>query len=168
MKEALQEQFLTLHEEYADVVFRMCLSKVSSREEAKDLAQEAFVRVWERLSKGGEDIENMRAFLFTVARNLIKDHYKRKKPVLARDLPEGAMENVPVAATAETSSEVSLALSAIGALPAPYREAVHLHLVEGYGIGEIAEVLKERPNTISVRIKRGLAKVRVTLRTNTP
>lgn len=168
MKEGLQEQFLTLHEEYADVVFRMCLSKVSSREEAKDLAQETFVRVWERLTKGGEDIENMRAFLFTVARNLIKDYYKRKKPVLARDLPEGALENVPVASDSETASDAGLALTVIGSLPPPYQQAVHLHLVEGYGVGEIAELLNERPNTISVRIKRGLAKVRVTLRTNTP
>lgn len=168
MQEDLKQEFLTLHEDYADVVFRMCLSKVSSREEAKDLAQEAFVRVWERLSKGGEKVENMRAFLFTVARNLIKDYYKRKKPVLARDLPEGAMENIPVATDSEIATDAGLALLAIGKLPAPYREALHLHLVEGYGVGEIAVLLSERPNTISVRIKRGLAKVRVTLRTNTP
>lgn len=168
MQEHLKEEFLMLHEKYADVVFRMCLAKVSSREEAKDIAQETFVRVWERLSSRKDAVENMRAFLFTVARNLIKDYYKRKKPVLERDLPEGAMEHVSVPAESETRSDAALALRAIGELPPAYREVLHLHLVEGYGVGEIAEMLSERPNTISVRIKRGLQKIRVNLRIETP
>lgn len=162
------DEFLALYDGYADVILRMCIAKVNSREEAKDLTQETFVRVWERLSRGGERIENARAFLFTVARNLIKDYYKKKKPVLERDLPEGAMENVSVGERAHEKSEVRLALSAIGRLPSPYREALHLHLVEGYAVAEIAELLCERPNTISVRIKRGLAKVRASLQADTP
>lgn len=168
MQADLNEKFLALYDSYADVVFRMCLSKVSSRDEAKDLTQETFVRVWERLSKGGERIENLRAFMFTVARNLIKDYYKRKKPVLARDLPEDALENVPVDGDAAEKADARIALEAIAVLPSQYRETLHLHLVEGYEIGEIAKMLSERPNTISVRLKRGLAKVRVTLGTNTP
>jgi len=163
-----KEEFLALHDEYADVVFRMCLGKVSSRDEAKDLAQEAYVRVWERLSKGGEPIDNLRAFLFTVARNLIKDYYKRKKPVLERDLPEGVLTQIPVASEAVERSDARIALEAVRALPAPYTEVLLLHLVEGYGIGDIADMLNERPNTISVRLKRGLEKVRVTLRTDLP
>lgn len=172
MQANLRDEFLALHDEYADVVFRLCLAKVSSREEAKDLSQEAFVKVWERLSRGGDRIHNLRAFLFTVARNLIKDYYKRKKPVLARDLPEGAMEDVPVASDAATMSETRMAFEAIRGLPADYAQVLTLHLIEGYGVGEIAEMLGERPNTISVRMKRGLEKVRITLKipsaTNTP
>lgn len=123
------------------------------------------MKVWERLSKKTERIENLRAFLFTVARNLIKDYYKKKKPVLERDLPEGVMQNVPVASDAERLSEARLALQAVGELPDDYRTALHLHLIEGYGVGEVADMLGERPNTISVRIKRGLEKVRRTLQT---
>jgi len=168
MQENIHDMYLSLYDEYADVVFRMCLSKVSSRDEAKDLTQETFVRVWERLSKKGEQIEHLRAFLFTVARNLIKDYYKKKKPVLARDLSEGVFENIPTESDVHTKSEARLALEAIAALPPPYQEALHLHLVEGYGVGEIALMLRERPNTISVRVKRGLAKIRVTLHATQP
>lgn len=153
-------QFLEAHEAYADVIFRMCLSKTSSRDEAKDLTQETFMRVWERLASGREKIENLRAFLFTVARNLIKDYYKRKKPVLARDLPEGHMEEIPIEATAELQSETKIALSALESLPDAYRETLMLHFVEGYAISEIADMLGERANTISVRVKRGLEKAR--------
>jgi RNA polymerase sigma-70 factor (ECF subfamily) len=162
------DEFLALYDAYADAVFRMCYAKVSSREEAKDLSQEAFTRVFERMSSGGERIENLRAFLFTVARNLVKDHYKRKKPVLERDLPEGAMEAVGVEPDADRLADARIAFSALAKLPDQYREALSLHLVEGYGISEVAEMLGERPNTVSVRVKRGVEKLRVMLRTDTP
>ena len=168
MRKDLTDEFLKMHDAYADVVFRMCYAKTSSREEAKDLTQEAFVRVWERLGTGREPVANLRAFLFTVARNLIKDYYKRKKPVLAHALPEGTMEDIPVEATAEVQAESKLALDALQGLPDAYRETLMLHLVEGYSIGEVAELLGERPNTISVRVKRGLEKARGALRIEQP
>lgn len=158
-----RQEFLAAYDENADAVFRMCYGKTSSREEAKDMTQETFVRVWQRVSSGKERIDNLRAFIFTVARNLIKDYYKKKKPVLERDLPEGALEALPAAPEQGMRSESALMLEALRALNEPYREALMLHLVEGIPIGEIAEMLGERPNTISVRVKRGVEKVRAAL-----
>ena len=163
-----RDDYLAAYDEYADAVFRMCYGKTSNREEAKDMTQEVFTRVWQRVSSGKEEIENLRAFIFTVARNLIKDYYKRKKPVLERDLPEGAMESIPSAPDQSMRSESALMLEALKELKDPYREALMLHLVEGIPIGEIAELLGERPNTISVRVKRGVEKVRVMLKIETP
>jgi RNA polymerase sigma-70 factor (ECF subfamily) len=158
-----RDEYLAAYDEYADAVFRMCYSKTSSREEAKDMTQEVFTRVWQRIESGKEDVENLRAFLFTVARNLIKDYYKKKKPVLERDLPEGTFEAFPTAPLQSMESESALMLEALTGLADSYREVLMLHLVEGIPIGEIAEMLGERPNTISVRVKRGIEKVRTTL-----
>ena len=163
-----RNEFLAAYDANADAVFRLCYAKTSSREEAKDLTQETFVRVWTRLQNSSEHIENLRAFLFTVARNLIKDYYKKKKAVLERDLPEGMMEAVPTEARQELGAESALMLDAVKELADPYREALMLHLVEGIPIGEIAELLGERPNTISVRVKRGIEKVRAALQIETP
>jgi len=168
MRSISQDEFLSAYDAHADAVFRLCYAKTSSREEAKDLTQEAFTRVWQRLAEGKEDIENMRAFVFTVARNLIKDYYKKKRPVLERDLPEGALEAVPVEADQALGSEAKLVLSALQGLSEPYREALMLHFVEGIPIGELAELLGERPNTVSVRVKRGLEKVRALVHADTP
>jgi RNA polymerase sigma-70 factor, ECF subfamily len=163
----LQTAYLEAYEQNTDAVFRLCYGKTSNREEAKDMTQEVFTRVWVRLNEGKDDIENLRAFIFTVARNLIKDYYKKKKAVLERDLPEGTFEHIPVAADQQTGSESALMLEALKTLEDPYREALMLHLVEGIPIGEIAEMLGERPNTISVRVKRGIEKVRKTLHLET-
>lgn len=163
MRSITQDEFLAAYDAYADAVFRLCYSKTSNREEAKDMTQEVFTRVWQRLAAGHEHIDNLRAFLFTVARNLIKDYYKKKKPVLARDLPEGAMEAIPTDGDQELTSEGKMMLGALQALTDPYREALQLHYVEGIPIGEIAQLLGERPNTISVRVKRGVEKLRTAL-----
>lgn len=168
MKENTRDEFLTTYDDYADAVFRLCYAKTSSRDEAKDLAQETFIRVWERLSRNPEKIENLRAFVFTVARNLIKDYYKKKKPVLERDLPEGAMEAIGVEPDAAIRSDVRIALAALQTLPDSYRDVLMLHLVEGFPVNEIATMLNERPNTISVRLKRGLAKAREALHAPQP
>lgn len=158
-----QEEFLAAYDANADAIFRLCYGKTSNRDEAKDMTQEVFTRVWAKLESGSGDIENLRAFLFTVARNLIKDYYKKKKPVLARDLPEGMMEAVPIEGDQALQSESKILLAALEEISDPYREALMLHLVEGIPIGEIAELLGERPNTISVRVKRGIEKVRSSL-----
>jgi RNA polymerase sigma-70 factor, ECF subfamily len=160
---ALQYEFLSVYDSHADSIFRLCYAKTGSRDEAKDLTQETFTRVWERLGKDEAEIENLRAFLFTVARNLIKDYYKKKRPVLERDLPEGAMENVPGISDETLQAESRILLAALKDLSDPYRESLMLHLVEGLPIGEIAKMLGERPNTISVRVKRGLEKARSAL-----
>ncbi|MGB4076572.1 MAG: RNA polymerase sigma factor [Minisyncoccia bacterium] len=155
-------KFLAAYEAYADALFRFCYGKTSSRDEAKDLAQETFLRAWREVERGNE-IRDFKAFLYTVARNLIKDYYKRKKPVLERDLPEGILEEAPVAATQNVSAEARLFGDVIRAQKEPYRESLILHLIEGLPIHEIAELLQERPNTISVRVKRGIEKVRIAL-----
>jgi RNA polymerase sigma-70 factor (ECF subfamily) len=163
MRSSTRDEFLEAYDAYADAVFRLCYGKTSNREEAKDMTQEVYTRVWQRLEKNDEDIENLRAFVFTVARNLIKDYYKKKRPVLERDLPEGILETVPTEGDQERGSESKLLLGALGNLKDPYREALQLHLVEGIPIGEIAEMLGERPNTVSVRVKRGIEKMRASL-----
>src|SRR5690349_2423271 len=61
---AYQEEYLSAYDAYADAVFRLCYGKTSNREEAKDMTQEVFLRVWQRLESGAGDIENVRAFLF--------------------------------------------------------------------------------------------------------
>lgn len=132
------------------------------------MVQEVFTRVWQRVASGKEDIENLRAFIFTVARNLIKDYYKKKKSVLERDLPEGTFEAVSIASTQSEESESALMLETLKKIPDRYRETLMLHLVEGIPINEIASMLGERPNTISVRVKRGIEKVRVLLHLDTP
>ncbi|MDE2188782.1 MAG: RNA polymerase sigma factor, partial [Patescibacteria group bacterium] len=83
-----KKTFTAAYEDESDAIFRFCLLRVSDRDQALDLTQETFVRLWQSLTLGHE-MTNMRAFLFTVAHRLIIDWYRKKKSVSLENLSSG-------------------------------------------------------------------------------
>ena len=63
-----------IFERYAERVLQFFVNKVDSPSDANDLAQESFIRVFERLRRG--DVRHPRAFLFGVAALVLKEHWK--------------------------------------------------------------------------------------------
>jgi RNA polymerase sigma-70 factor (ECF subfamily) len=158
--EEMKEQFLMVYDQHADAIFRYCQLKVSSRETAEDISQEVFTRYWQQL-RLGKDIQNDRALLYSIARNLVIDWYRKKK--------EQSLDNLTLAgfefgtddhiATVH-QAEVREVLGVLEDLDEPTREALTLRFVDGFQPKDIAALTGESANTVSVRITRGLQKVR--------
>lgn len=149
---------------YADAIFRHCAFKLFDRSLAHDLTQETFLRAWQQMAKG-KNIENMRAFLYRVADNLIIDHIRKKKSLSLDDLQEQGFDPGQDDLTnTQNRLEMERALEALGKLEEDYRQAIHLRYVEGLAVAEIAALTGEPPNTVSVRIHRGLQQLRSHLR----
>ena len=68
----------------ADSLQRHLLARLPSRCDAEDLAQEAYVKFLQAAERGLE-IENPKAYLFTIAHNLLYHHYKAQARVTAND-----------------------------------------------------------------------------------
>lgn len=155
-----ERTFLDCYEAYSDALFRRAYYQTSSRELAADIVQEAFMRTWNALAEGKE-IENMKAFVFRIAGNLVIDHYRRKKEssleALAEDGYDPPDEGSP---SAELDAEARLAIAHVESLDAPYREALLLRYVSGLSLSEIAATLGETENAIAVRIHRGTKQLR--------
>lgn len=163
-RNASERPFLNLYEESADAVFRHCYFRVHDREIAKDLTQESFTRVWNSLI-GGTRIENLKAFLFRIANNLIIDHYRKKKETSLDALAEEGFD--PASAEHEHVSDQALAreaLEAVGELEDGYREIILMRYVSDLSIGEIADTIGESENAVSVRIHRAVKKLQKILR----
>src|SRR3989338_7418802 len=73
-----EEQFIDLYREYAPKLFKYCYFRVHSKEGAEDLAAKVFTKTWDYLVAGNQ-IDNMRAFIYRSAHNLIVDFYKTSK-----------------------------------------------------------------------------------------
>src|SRR3989344_8270173 len=73
-----EEQFLEAFDKYSDDIFRYCYYRVFDRDKAKDVVQDAYCRTWKYV-KDGKTIENMRAFLYRTAKNIIIDDSRKKK-----------------------------------------------------------------------------------------
>lgn len=161
--DATTRQFLAAYDELSDALFRHCVLRVSDRERAKELTQEVFTKSWEYLRQGNK-VLNMRAFLYRTMNNIIIDEYRRrsvKKEESLNALEEIGFEPEGEGRTSvENISESRIVLSALHTLPDLYKTPLTLRYVEELSIPEIADMLEESENTVSVRIHRGLNQLR--------
>lgn len=165
MKVDIACKFEKIYGEQSDAIFRFCLTRVSNREQALDITQEAFLRLWQTLQKG-EHIKNERAFLFTVTHRLVIDWYRKKKSVSLENIMynDGELEYEPIDEKTIHSSglkaEGRFLLDKIQDLSETSRDPIYLSFVEGLSPKEIGDILGISANATSVRINRGLVELR--------
>ena len=165
----LQHTFTEAFEAYSDELFRHASMRLKDRDRALELTQECFLKVWDYAQKGGNILE-LRPFLYRTLRHLIIDEYRRKKPVSLEAIAE-RNEDMSVEALLPPDQSNTLeaaierfdgkhALAALEQLSDPYREVLSLRYVGGLSPGEIGEIVGESENAVSVRIHRGLKKLK--------
>lgn len=167
------EAFTKAFEAYSDELFRHCLLRLSDRERALELTQEAFLKTWEYAQT--QEVREWRPFLYRTLRNLIIDEYRKHKTVsleamaetredvLVEDLLPADESNTLEAAMGRFDAK--RALGSLSELPDMYREVLLLRYIESLSPSEIAERIGESENVVSVRIHRGLKKLKELLET---
>ena len=155
------KEFLKVYDMYSDAIFRHCFFRLRDRDEAKDLAQETFLRVWEYLSRGRR-VENMKAFLYKVANNRIIDVLRKSGRVSSLDqLAEDGFD--PKDEKPDNNLDKldgAIALGKTAELPDIYKQVILLRFVSDLTIREIAEISGESQNVVSVRLHRGLRRLK--------
>ncbi len=160
-----KQKFEEIYAEESDAIFRFCLTRVSNREQALDLTQETFLRLWTTISKEKEVLNN-RAFLFTVARRLIIDWYRKKKSISLESImyKDEEMNYEPMdektANDSQFGAEGRYVVGKINELSETSRDPLYLSFVEGLSPKEIGDILGISANATSVRINRGLTELR--------
>ncbi|MEX1027824.1 MAG: RNA polymerase sigma factor [Candidatus Paceibacterota bacterium] len=169
--QSAKDTFLRLYDEHADAIFKHCYFRVSDRELAKDLTHDTFARTWRSIAQGN-DIKNMKAFLYRVAHNLIVDSYGKKKATSLdrmRDGDEGddgpgfEPADTDTAERIEGEADRDRVRAAVAALDEKYRVAVTMRFLDELSPKEIARITGASENVISVRVTRGLEQLRTLL-----
>jgi RNA polymerase sigma-70 factor, ECF subfamily len=165
--ESQEERFLKAFEEYSEALFRHAALRISNRERAIDVVHDTFTKVWSYI-KTGHEIDSYRSFLYKVLNNLIIDEYRKQKELSLDALLEE--EGVDEGDFAELSESTTEALAAtidgrqafllVKDLPVEYREVIVFRFVDGLGPKEIADLIEESENVVSVRIHRALKMLR--------
>lgn len=140
--------------DYRDV--RRYIARLSSRpEEADDLAQESFVRLWRRLQR--EDVAELRPFLYRIATNLvINRHRDRARAVVVEaSLPDNVLQLQRAPGDLEEDlARRQLVQRTLARLPEPMRQCVLLYHA-GLTAKEIAAVVGVSPSYVSTLVMRG-------------
>lgn len=154
MNQSSQEKiFVETFSVYGDAIFRFCVLKVSNIEMAEDMTQEVFIRYWQYLREGRE-MTNTRSFLYTIANNMAKDWYKKKKSDSLDVKMESGQVPKDKSSGPEVMAEYQQVIDSIEDMEQKDKEVLLLKHVEGLDPKEIALILDETPNTISVRLNR--------------
>ena len=156
------EAFAVLVDRYKNPLVGYLISLVRDRERAEDLAQESFLRLYEKGSNYREQ-GLLQAYLFRIATNLLRSEERRKaRWNRIRTLFVSSNGHGPEPAEAPTQekrllrSEESRRLRrAIAELPLHYRAPLVLHEIDGWRYREIGEALGCREGTVKSRIHRG-------------
>ncbi len=163
----LQKTLTDSYEKYSDPVFKFVFFKINNRERSLEILQEVFMKTWIHISKN-ESIENMRAFLYKVAGNLVIDEYRKRdrkeyKTESLDELNENGFEPSESADVLDSfidKMDGSKVMELIHNLPETYAEVLFMKYTEELTIGEIAENLGVTENVISVRLNRAMNKLR--------
>lgn len=161
----------TLVERYRHALFTWLVGMVGSREDAEDLFQE----IWIRVIKNAERFKDIsfRAWLWRIARNLVIDFRRRRKPEVSLDAISDKSDaplvdrlespEVGPAHQMETKDMATRVMQALETLPEVQREVFLMRTQSGMTFKEIAESLEIPLNTALGRMHDALKKLRVLL-----
>lgn len=165
-QEETKAYFLQIYDTYASDIYRFCYLKVSNRELAQDLSQEVFTRFWQALREGTV-MRSERALLYTMARNLVIDWYRKKKESSLDVLTDAGIEfGGEDSGDVTREAEMGEALRIVNQLDDASREALLMRYVEGLSPKDIADLTGESANAVSVRLNRAMKKVRILMHTD--
>jgi RNA polymerase sigma-70 factor (ECF subfamily) len=152
--------FRVIFERYAPLLMRAMLRELYMREEANDLVQQTFLQL-HRARADFDPAQKLKPWVFTIAMNLKREHFRRKKRRPERSLEaESANEPaVPALGAARVEARHTLA-RVLQDLPADQREVIELHWFDGLEFPEVAQVVGASVSAVKVRAHRGYVRLR--------
>ena len=150
---------------YGSLVFSYALRTVGNRQDAEEILQDTFVKIWEKAGDYRPDLGRPFTWIFMVARGLCLDRLRstgrrrrRLQSVASNDLQNApAMHATP---RIFPHDELRRALDSLRHLPAPDRKAVEMAIFLEFTGPEIADRTHEPLGTVKSRVRRGLARLR--------
>ncbi len=130
----------------------------ASREDAEDIAQEAFLKVFRYIGSYRSE-RTFRAYFYRIVINASRDHLSRMRPTAQADL-EAVAEPSSDAESRASYEEVEMLRRALAELPAREREVVILRDLQGLSTWDVARVLRISPITVRRHSSRALARLK--------
>lgn len=149
------------HHDFAKGMNSYSFFKVHNHTASEELVQDAFMKTWKYLVKGGK-IDIMKAFLYHVLNQLIIDEYRKHKTISLDVLIEKGYEpSVDHTEKVFNILEGKSALLLIQHLPVKYRKVMKLRYAQSLSLQEISLITGQSRNAVAVQAHRGLVKLKL-------
>ena len=166
----LRKTFSKIYDQHIDKIYRFIYVKVSSQQIAEDLCSETFTKGWEAFKKANSStsiskIDNLSAFLYKIARNLVIDHYREKGrfQTVSAEYSVVADPHADLEEKAFMTSDLDRVRLALSNIKDDYREVIVWHYLDDLRVPEIAEILDKPEGTVRVLLHRALKSLKTSI-----
>jgi RNA polymerase sigma-70 factor (ECF subfamily) len=155
--------FNTLYKKYSTRLYRFAIGYLKSSEEAEELVQEVFTIIWEKQKDLREEL-SFKSFLFTIAFNIIRKHF-RSKSYLSVYFKSGEVDELDY----QTSQKIAhdslyqYITELVNQLPERRKEIFIASRFEGLSITEIADKFGISHKTVENQLTDALKFIRINL-----
>lgn len=140
-------------EKYADMVYRIALTRTNNKQDSEDIFQEVFLRVMKKIPVF-ESKEHEKAWIIRVTLNcsntLLTSNWRRKTQELEENIEFETKESHDI-------------FGEVAKLPKKYRTVIYLFYYEGYKINEISKILNTNESTVKTWLARAREKLKKNL-----
>ncbi|HJL19398.1 MAG TPA: sigma-70 family RNA polymerase sigma factor [Sandaracinaceae bacterium LLY-WYZ-13_1] len=158
------EAFRALFERYAPMLMRLTVRHLRSEELAREVVQQTFFQMHAARNDFRRDAK-LRPWVFTIAMNLVREHYRKKKRRKETELDEHRAEAPQrERGPLERKERAQLLRVALSKLPDTQREVVELHWFEERPFAEVAQIVGSTEGAVRVRAHRAYKKLAEMLR----
>ena len=148
IKSSQVEAFKTLYYRYYNDLYRFFWLRINSKDSAKDLIHDVFIRIWEnRHNLDGK--KSIKAYIYRIANNLLIDFFRKKSSQRTYIAEDASVTDV---STEESLEQVTAVKLAINNLPEKIRSVFILSRYQGLKYAEIAQALNISIKTVESRI----------------
>ncbi len=151
-------------EYYRNILF-FIQRMVKDPELAKDLTQETYVKVLEK--KDYDTIENKKAYIYRIAKNLVIDKIRKKQKyteIIYNEETNCIPKEEEVEAVLDKKDDQILLMQCINYLPKRNKEAFILNVIKGYTRKEVAQIMNISLNAVEKNIARAAIKIQENLK----
>lgn len=149
------------YKEYLPRVYNFFWYRVSDEPLAEDLTAATFEKAWRERRRFRRDIAAFSTWLFTIARNVATDHFRRRgENVLLESVREQA-DPVPLEETVQQSQDVARLVSLLSQLPARERELIAFKYGAGLNNRQIVGLTRLSESNIGTILNRTVEKLRM-------
>ncbi|HBM46217.1 MAG: RNA polymerase, sigma-24 subunit, ECF subfamily [Parcubacteria group bacterium GW2011_GWF2_38_76] len=154
---------------YLKPIYSFAYRLVGNSQDAEDISQEVFLKVWKNLKKYN-DTKSFKTWIFTITKNTAYDFLRKKKEIVFSDFEnddgENNLEDSPVSLeilpelALIKGEDVAILEEAIKKLPPDYRTVLFLKETGELTFEEIGEIINKPMNTVKSHYRRAILSLR--------
>ncbi len=153
------DSFVYLYDAYVEKIYNFLFFRTLHKELAEDITSQTFIRALEKINSFDSDRGTFQSWLYQIARNLLIDDFRRKKPTENLDAHENIPSNTNLADETQASFDRAAVQKLLAQLPEESQELVTMRLWDELSYNEIANITGKTEGSLKMQFSRIISKL---------